>query len=126
MLSTSWLITHVLIVPGAVADNPNQNKLALARMLNGTTTGQDRWCSLCPALAQYGCCAAGPHGKGCGLMLCEACMVSLVSNHGDLDRTLDRLEDKPSQQRILGLRADCGFLRQEGLLMKYVLWQSQK
>ena len=103
----------------------HDNSLALGSLLSGTTTGRERWCSVCPTLAQYECCAVGPHGIGCGLSLCESCMVSVVDSDGDLNQTLEKLKDEPSEERVLGLRADSEFLKQDGLLIRFVLWQSQ-
>lgn len=98
---------------------------ALTNLLNGTTTGEERWCSICPTLARYQCCTAGMHGKGCGLMLCETCAVSVVDSEGDLEKALKVVEDDTGEERVLGLRADYEFLKQHGLLMRFVLWESQ-
>lgn len=59
-------------------------------------------------------------------MLCETCMVSVVGSDGNLEKALDQLRDTPSEERVLGLRADHEFLRREGLLMRFVMWQSQR
>ncbi|TKA32752.1 hypothetical protein B0A50_00977 [Salinomyces thailandicus] len=43
---------------------------------------------------------------------------------GDLQRMLAVLEDQPSHERPLGLRADWEFLKEDGLLMRHVLWST--
>lgn len=53
-------------------------------------------------------------------------MVSVVASGGDLQKVFKQLRDEPSEQRMLGLRADHEFLKQEGLLIRFVLWESQK
>lgn len=103
-----------------------QNNVAVCNLLHGTTTGRERWCSVCPALAQYECCRSGPYGKGCGLLLCEACMVLTAACDGSLDQALKHIPSGPSQQRPVGVRADHEFLRKDGLLVKHVLWESQR
>ena len=45
---------------------------------------------------------------------------------GDLQKMLPKLVDKPTQERMLGFRADYELLKEDGLLMKYVLWNSQQ
>jgi hypothetical protein len=44
---------------------------------------------------------------------------------GDLQKMLVGTKSEPSKDRPLGLRADYEFLKQDGLLMRYVLWSSQ-
>lgn len=107
--------------------SPTHDKTAaLTALFSGKTTGREKWCSLCPALAQYDCCTQGAHGKGCGLLLCEACMVSVVSNDGSLERTLKELKDEPTPERVLGLRADAELLRKDGLLGRWIVWETSK
>lgn len=110
---------------GATID-PSAKTTALTNLLSNKLTGQERWCSICPSLASYECCAPSPMGKDCGLLVCEACMVSIVSHDGDLNNALKGLKDEPSEERMLGLRADCGLLGREGLLMRWVVWESRK
>ncbi|KAI6864289.1 hypothetical protein KC338_g2231 [Hortaea werneckii] len=102
---------------------------AMSSLFSGALRQQDRWCSLCPSLASYECEAAssvdllGHECQGCGLSLCETCMLNLADNHkGDLQQMLSVLKDEPSDERPLGLRADWSLLKQDGLLMRYVLW----
>lgn len=60
-------------------------------------------------------------------MLCEMCMVSVVDSDGNLEMAFGHhLKDEPSDKRILGLRADHEFLRKDGLLVRYVIWESQR
>ena len=50
-------------------------------------------------------------------------MLNLADKHkGDLQQMLSVLKDEPSDERPLGLRADWSLLKQDGLLMRYVLW----
>ncbi|KAI6804997.1 hypothetical protein KC332_g14336 [Hortaea werneckii] len=102
---------------------------AISSLFSGALRQQDRWCSVCPSLASYECEAAssvdllGHECQGCGLSLCETCMVNLADKHkGDLQQMLTDLKDEPSDERPLGLRADWDLLKQDGLLMRYVLW----
>ncbi|GAB1727677.1 hypothetical protein NU195Hw_g7379t1 [Hortaea werneckii] len=102
---------------------------AISSLFSGALRQQDRWCSVCPSLASYECEAAssvdllGHECQGCGLSLCETCMLNLADKHkGDLQQMLSVLQDEPSDERPLGLRADWSLLKQDGLLMRYVLW----
>ncbi|KAI7281450.1 hypothetical protein KC345_g4133 [Hortaea werneckii] len=102
---------------------------AISSLSSGALRQQDRWCSVCPSLASYECEAAssvdvlGHECQGCGLSLCETCMLNLADKHkGDLQQMLSVLKDEPSDERPLGLRADWSLLKQDGLLMRYVLW----
>lgn len=106
---------------------------ALMSLFSGALRKKDRWCSVCPALAIYECetpglmDATGRPCDGCGLLLCETCMLSLTGVYdGDLQKMLEGMRDEPSADRPLGLRADFELLKQEGLLMRYVLWSSQQ
>ncbi|KAK5132049.1 hypothetical protein LTR08_000386 [Meristemomyces frigidus] len=97
---------------------------ALMALFSGEQRIADRWCSICPSLAFYEC--EDGTEVGCGLSLCEHCMLSLTGVYdGDLQMMLTKLEDDPSEARPLGLRADAEFLKQDGLLMRYVLWSTQ-
>ncbi|KAI6829490.1 hypothetical protein KC340_g9720 [Hortaea werneckii] len=102
---------------------------AINSLFSGALRQQDRWCSVCPSLASYECKTAssvdllGHECQGCGLSLCETCMLSLTDKHkGDLHQMLNVLKDEASDERPLGLRADWSLLKQDGLLMRYVLW----
>lgn len=105
---------------------------AISALFAGKLRASDQWCSVCPSLASYECQteesmdAFGDLRCGCGLSLCELCMLSLTDEHdGDLQRMLAVLEDQPSHERPLGLRADWEFLKEDGLLMRHVLWSSK-
>ena len=98
-----------------------------------------RWCSICFSPALYGCCTVQPNvvGQevaeitGCHLRLCFACEMTLRERHeGDLDQMVTEMDSKPKiveadellEREIKGRpRADVGFLRQDGLLMRTVL-----
>ena len=43
---------------------------------------------------------------------------------GDLQKMLAELKDEPSKERMFGLRVDWELLKQDGLLMRYVLWSN--
>ncbi len=89
------------------------------------------WCSICPSPAFY-CCSTksdidedGQGGdpylgdqKGCGLLLCNSCAITLVSEHkGKLDKLIDGLEND-SDDGGFGVRADTSFLHPEGELLQ--------
>jgi len=101
------------------------------RLTKGRPSPADKWCHICPTPASYACCAlqdeadeenaevAEPESVGCGLLMCEGCATSLNSEYeGDLKAFLTAME---TEERELGLRADCGFLDPDWLLMKNVL-----
>jgi hypothetical protein len=109
--------------PLAAVDALDTNT-ALAELFSGTCKATTKWCSLCPSLAQYQCCTTSD-GSFCGLLLCERDMVLLTGVHdGDRQKMLREDDDEASAERSLGLRADRDFLKQDGLLMRYVLWSS--
>lgn len=59
-------------------------------------------------------------------MLCEHDAVLLTGVYdGDLQEMLRNIKDERSSERMLGLRADYGLLKQDGLLMSYVLGSSR-
>jgi hypothetical protein len=95
---------------------------AFERLFNPELAGGDRWCSVCCNLAAYECCVGQDvqPGGGCGLALCEACVGDLELCGGSLETLLQALEDKPSEARPTGLRADYELLREDGLLMRYL------
>ncbi|KAI7199341.1 hypothetical protein KC316_g3330 [Hortaea werneckii] len=101
---------------------------AINSLFSGALRQQDRWCSVCPSLASYECKATssvdllGHECQGCGLSLCETCMLNPADRYkGDLQQMLSVLKDEPSHERPLGLRADWNLLKQDGLLMRHVL-----
>lgn len=100
---------------------------ALSEPLTGTTKTSRQWCAICPDPALYQCrTPCDVDFNGCGLMLCEYCMVILTGVHdGDLQKMLPELKDEVTDEKMLGLRADYGLLKQDGLLMRYLLWSNQ-
>jgi hypothetical protein len=82
----------------------------------------ETWCSVCCNLAAWECCLGQEieRGEGCGLALCELCVVDLGRCGGSLEKMLQRLKDELTTARPLGLRADSGLLKQDGLLMGYL------
>lgn len=118
---------HQLRPIAGTAMNALDMNTAFAELMSGTAKVGRKWCAVCPSLAQYECCSFSDAGSGCGLMLCELCTVTLTGIYdGDLQKMLPDLKDEPTEQRILGLRADFELLKQDGLLLKYVLWASQQ
>lgn len=98
-----------------------------------------RWCSVCFSPALYGCCTV-QHDvvgqeeteiTGCHLRLCFACEMMLRERHGgDLDQMVTDMDSKPKiveadellEREIKGRpRADVGFLRLDGLLMRAIM-----
>lgn len=89
------------------------------------------WCSICPSPAFFSCSTKPDidmegqeddlylgDQKGCGLLLCEACAVSLLSEHeGKLDRLIDSLENDRDHEGF-GVRADASFLHPRGDLLR--------
>ena len=88
------------------------------------------WCSVCPGPAFFYCSSKPDIGideqedlylgdqKGCGLLLCESCAVTLVDEHeGKLDRLIESLESDGDQGGF-GLRADASFLHSKGELLR--------
>lgn len=110
-------------IPG-VGDRERDLGEALQRLLDGAAA-HETWCGVCCNLAAWECCLEQRIGEdrgaeGCGLALCEACVVALRRCDGSLEAMLQVLEDEPSEERPLGLRADYGLLKQDGLLMGFV------
>lgn len=89
------------------------------------------WCSVCPSPAFFSCCTKPDidldgqdadlylrNQKGCGLVLCESCAVTLVSEHeGKLDKLINSLENDDGDGRF-GIRADASFLHSKGELLR--------
>ena len=89
------------------------------------------WCSICPNPAFF-CCSTKPDldmdgqeedlylgdQKGCGLLLCESCAISLISEHeGKLDKVIDSLGNGGGDGGF-GMRADAILLHPEGELLR--------
>lgn len=111
-----------------VKQNALDINTAFAELLSGSAkTKNVKWCAICPSLATYECCSPSDNSEGCGLTVCEQCMVMLSGVYdGDLQKMLPEVRDEPTEERMLGLRADHELLRDDGLLMRYVLWNSQQ
>ena len=88
------------------------------------------WCSICPAPAFFACCCETDEidalgfgqdeaaDKGCGLLLCESCAVTLVNEHnGVLEGLIDTLKEEEKEGGF-GLRADADFLHPKGELLR--------
>ncbi|KAK0513935.1 hypothetical protein JMJ35_003657 [Cladonia borealis] len=88
------------------------------------------WCSICPAPAFFACCSETDEidvlgygqdeadGKGCGLLLCESCAVTLVNEHdGVLEGLIDGLKEE-EEEGGFSLRADADFLHPKGELLR--------
>ena len=118
---------HELMPFRAVDNDKFDENDAFSDLLSGSNRLRGRWCSVCPNLARYECCTPGDDGAGCGLLVCEHCMALLAGMYdSNLQKMLPELTDEPTQERMLGLRADHELLREDGLLMKHVLWNSQQ
>lgn len=105
-------------------NSTEDHEAAFGRLLDPEQThGGDRWCSVCCNLAAWECCMAQElePGEGCGLALCEPCVKDLQKCGGSLETMLQALEDKPSEARPAGLRADYELLKEDGLLMRYLI-----
>ncbi|KAK3674995.1 hypothetical protein LTR78_004928 [Recurvomyces mirabilis] len=116
---------------------PNADKLlqragaALTDLFTGMIQKKDKWCSLCPSLASYKCetGTVDSHGwpcLGCGLLLCETCMVYLGVADGDLQKMLAGMRNEPSDERPLGMRADIELLKPDGSLVRHMMWLSEQ
>jgi hypothetical protein len=86
------------------------------------------WCSVCVNLATWECVSmqedmAGASVKvGCGLLLCDLCAVEVEAANGDLQSVVRKLEESDGldQIRPRGLRADVNFLREDGIMEKFL------
>jgi hypothetical protein len=119
--------THELRPLGGSENDTFDVNDAFAELLSGSGKLKGKWCAICANLARYECCSAGEGGDRCGLLVCEHCMVQLTGIYdGDLQKMLPELNDEVSEDRMFGLRADYELLKEDGLLMRYVLWSSQQ
>ena len=119
--------THELRPLGGSENDTFDVNDAFTELLSGSSKLKGKWCAICANLARYECCSAGEGRDGCGLLICEHCMVQLTGIYdGDLQKMLPELNDEVSEDRMFGLRADYELLKGDGLLMRYVLWSSQK
>lgn len=115
-------------------------ELMLAEPRSATMQHQlQRWCSMCFSIATFKCCTAQPSLsgadddecettlEGCGLRLCVQCEMKLrLEFQGNSHNMVAVLELAPKAQEgeesieEPAIRADVGFLRTDGLLMKNV------
>lgn len=112
-------------IPNQHVDAMAENE-AISELFTGATEKTRDWCAICPRLVLYECSTPCEDGSlGCPLKLCEECMLVLRGVYdGDLQKMLPELKDEVTDQKILGLRADYELLKQDGLLMRYVLWSN--
>lgn len=97
-----------------------------------------RWCSMCFSVAVFGCACVQPsvcgeeevQVPGCGLRLCYQCEVAFRERYGDdLDQMVKYMDsqskvgelDDQSADLEGKVRADIGFLSQDGLLLRYMM-----
>jgi len=101
-----------------------------------------RWCSMCFSLATFRCCVPQPSITapmddeeaidGCGLRLCDRCEHELrVVFEGDFRNMADAFDGRPKasaeddgEDQVV-IRADVGFLKADGLLMKTIELQTE-
>jgi len=104
------------------SDTQVNYEAAFERLFDPEAAAADRWCSVCCNLAAWECCVEQElqPGEECGLALCEPCLADLQTCGGSLETMLQALEEKPSEARPAGLRADHELLKQDGLLMRYL------
>ncbi|SMQ46381.1 unnamed protein product [Zymoseptoria tritici ST99CH_3D7] len=96
---------------------------ATARLLDDDYNDLDKHCNVCFHLATYSCVAVDPEDgdEGCGLKLCEGCMLRLLGEHDkDLGGLVTAMVDQGEQ-----CRSDAELLRSDGALMRYGHWRAQ-
>lgn len=92
------------------------------------------WCSMCFSVANWGCSKEQPSVSdpeaqlfGCGLRLCDKCMETLRNVHdGNFESVAAEMDFKPKTSEedeqtgnlTAKPRADVGFLREDGLLVR--------
>jgi hypothetical protein len=109
------------LTPLKPTSDPTDFSIAFDELFNSGIKSTTKWCSLCPSPAQYKCRAL-TNGSPCGMLLCEHDMVLFTGVYNsDLQEMLRHIEDASSDQRPLGLRADYELLKEDGLLMKFIL-----
>jgi hypothetical protein len=122
-------------IEGVEDDDDEQDLMkALGRLVDWEQTERlavdkepmETWCSVCCNLAAWECCLEQQieRGEGCGLALCELCVVDLGKCGGSFEKMLQQLKDELTTERPLGLRADSGLLKRDGLLMGYLRWSA--
>jgi hypothetical protein len=97
-------------------------------------TELQRWCSMCFTLATFNCCFVQPSISatdasitGCGLNLCDECeqrlRLEFKNDTHEMATVLDkepRAKEDDDEAEGMITRADVGFLRKDGLLMRNV------
>lgn len=111
-------------------DEEEEREAVDALLADQPRTG-DQWCVLCVSLARYECVGADAVGMcgeetiGCGGELCERCLEELEKELEGARVAVGVVEILREQalerRRVLGWRADAGFLEADGCLMKFVL-----
>jgi len=143
-LQIMWCEGHQVGPLNDKGPEQNHDEATMALMdLKGKEAAEElkRWCSFCYSLATYQCCTLNesvsiPEGfesapvlLGCGLRLCDACEIKFRELFGgnvhEMALAFDqepkpRGNDDDTAQDIL-IRADVGFLRSDGLLIRNVL-----
>lgn len=99
--------------------HPLQIAEAFARLKANTCLAPDAWCCICPNLAVVRCTGQNSSALACGLLLCSGCAAGVGDSMGRLDVFLDKIGDRMSYVRPLGLRADIGLLQPEGPLSEF-------
>ena len=125
-MSIAMCPEHEMCPIAKLQKNAMDKNDALSELLSGEAKKSRQWCAICPSPAQYQCrTRCDNESNGCPLMLCESCMVVLTGVHdGDLQKMLPEMKDEVTDEKMLGLRADYELLKEDGLLMRYVLWSS--
>jgi hypothetical protein len=130
---------HLEPMPDASTDHTKLAEELVATEIGGADMQYQlsRWCSMCFSPAAFGCStlqadlSGGEEGhqiEGCHLRLCFACEVALRTRFGgNLNALATELDAQPKiseadeqlEKQLEGRpRADVGFLRQDGLLMR--------
>ncbi|CAK3987905.1 hypothetical protein DOTSEDRAFT_30229 [Lecanosticta acicola] len=113
---------------GAFFFSREENEAAADALMDGRVRDLGAFCALCSNLASYRCGAADGEGEGeddCGLKLCAVCNDSLGREYrGRLQVMLAEADEEATEERPLGLRADCELLKHDGPLMRYVGYQN--
>lgn len=118
-------------IEGMDPDNFDFNAIMEWMMPGMASLAPFSWCSICPSPAFFSCTTKPDINmdnqeedlylgdqKGCGLLLCESCAITLVSEHeGKLDRLIDSLGNDRGAGGF-GIRADASLLHSEGELLR--------
>lgn len=99
--------------------HPLQIAEAFARLKANTCLAPDAWCCICPNLAVVRCTGQNSSAPACGLLLCSGCAAGVGDSMGRLDVFLDKIGNRMSYVRPLGLRADIELLQPKGALSEF-------